>query len=379
LVTVVDDRTGKSRKVCTAINFLKGAIEIERHMDGDKPDWERVDHEIIANTARIYHFSNPKALDNIVSRYSDDLLATIRQRCASDTDAELCARLRDDKRRQELIEPGENPDAVTDAIAHVLLERGLFARQADIGGYVIPITRENIQIAQKRRQDFKWKIDDNRVYALSLSKRLPGFTKLSHIFRVKQAMTGDINLLPASLCCDLTRNQPALIDAATWFNPLVASRPQYSWHTFLRTYRDAGMAAARQPWIARWKKRYGGSVELQSFGNTGIEDVSEMPGIRMKWQKAGYKQAPIYELGFYQGDHYVGSVYLDGLTHNALIYNCFDPEEDTSIAAIDSSYHSPSPLMPKSIKDQERLGVHFVPVQGAEDYYSVVSYRGHLH
>jgi hypothetical protein len=67
LITAIDDRTGEQHVGCTRAAFVLGAIRFEYGLEG-----VAAEQFAIANTSRIFHFSKPEALHNLVLGFSDD-------------------------------------------------------------------------------------------------------------------------------------------------------------------------------------------------------------------------------------------------------------------------------------------------------------------
>jgi len=77
-VTIVDDRSGESRTGCVEGSFLKGAIHKELDLSYDPASIERVAQIALSNSAHVFHFSNPKALNNVPFRYIEEELEQVR-------------------------------------------------------------------------------------------------------------------------------------------------------------------------------------------------------------------------------------------------------------------------------------------------------------
>lgn len=132
VITVVNDSTGVSRVVCTEAPFLLGAIHIERRIPYSDRGSKHVWIIALSTKGRIFHFSNPKVLDNMPIRYSDGLLLTARGSVGSIATDELVADLATEHSPvHEFYRSRKGDDRLAHklAIAHVLLERGLFVRR----------------------------------------------------------------------------------------------------------------------------------------------------------------------------------------------------------------------------------------------------------
>jgi hypothetical protein len=132
MITVVDARTGQARRVCTTANFLLGAISREFDL-GHYTAGSAKDVEIARQSLdHVFRFQRQAALDNIPSRYTEaelqaarDFLAPLSLEELIDKFSSLYANRRMDTRGY-----------ARDAIACVLIERGLSPKMADISGQV---------------------------------------------------------------------------------------------------------------------------------------------------------------------------------------------------------------------------------------------------
>jgi hypothetical protein len=113
LISAVDDNTGQSRTYCTTANFLMGAIHREYGIGYGRDDIAKADAIAIASKDHVFHFRKQEALDNIRPDYSEEELAAARESAAPQYS-------------------GYNKNAV----ACVLIERGLSPRMGDRSGQV---------------------------------------------------------------------------------------------------------------------------------------------------------------------------------------------------------------------------------------------------
>ncbi len=149
LITVVNDKTGMRRTICTVAPFLLGAIQHQYHIlplrtkHGDQQAealaWERkLEAAALASKDHVYHFSNPKALKNLQVRYTQQELAQIHAQLSSLSTSEIIAGLSQQSsglyRIYTKCDDFHEFAANRDALAYVLLERGLQPRQADMTG-----------------------------------------------------------------------------------------------------------------------------------------------------------------------------------------------------------------------------------------------------
>ncbi|WP_125206281.1 hypothetical protein [Capsulimonas corticalis] len=369
LVTIVDDTTGKSRKCCICATFLEGAVMTQMRLPDELQSMDKAARTIIENKSRTYHFSNPKALANVEPRYSEEQLAAARERLKPYTNEDLLGRPQSDQSRLKLNSLG----LARDAVACVLLERGLYARLGDVPGGVYALSPKDI--ADEQRQFAKWRENARQESwrAHTLACHLDGYHALAEKFVLVDSDIGDINLLQYSLCSDMTRRGPALVDGARWYDPIINEKPKYDWNTFLENYHRSGVAAARQAWLSAWKRKSHGSLGFTSFGGSGMENGDDMAIAIKAWRRGGLVGLPRFQYDLRQGREWVGSVYLDTSGRQALAYNAGDPEANAS----DPNHMLPPQLVPKNRAAQNCLGIFFRPVNGIEDYFVIESRARH--
>lgn len=132
LITVCQRDSGVDRLVAVTANLLGGAIHMEHHLPYDVAG-ERREFEIaMAQPNRRFCFHSRKAAGNIPVDYSPAILAEARRRLVHISTAQL---------RSEVARQGWRGSIewwhtrkYQDAVAHVLLERGIVVGQADITG-----------------------------------------------------------------------------------------------------------------------------------------------------------------------------------------------------------------------------------------------------
>ncbi|MCW3062461.1 MAG: hypothetical protein JWQ02_4282 [Capsulimonas sp.] len=380
LITIADDNTGQSRKCCVATKFLVGAMMSERHLDYSNGNEAKVRHTIIINQARAFHFSNTKALDNVRPRYSEELLSAVRRRMAQYSDAQIVKRFRSRNTSEFYHSFGKSDgwDRLDYAVAHVLLERGFFVRSGDFFDGVHVYTVQDIQKEQEMYEDGERQIKENNIKANSVARQIPGYGDVTKYFTISSPSFSDNGLPSDAFDCWLTRPGSFLVGDARWTNPVVVHKTVYSWSTFLKNYRTASHIAMRQPWLARWKRQYSGSITFISFGDSTHEGPDDIASAKKAWRKGGLKGSPAFQYHLDMPNHGDGEVYLNAAGYQALVYSPDDPE--AYMAKEDPEYKSRPQPVPKSRAEQARLGVYFRPasptLKGYQEYYVVEPLHG---
>jgi hypothetical protein len=132
LISISDSDTGQAKPVCTEAPFLQGAIHHEYGLAHDAAGSSKAVDIALKSKDHVFRFHQQAALDNIAVRYSDQDLAAARTLLAPLSKDELQAKFSSLYRDKRLPTDGY----ARDAIACVLIERGLSPRMADISGQV---------------------------------------------------------------------------------------------------------------------------------------------------------------------------------------------------------------------------------------------------
>jgi len=134
LVTVVDDRTKTERSVCTTSNLLLGAIYFEHGLGTGAQAWAEAERIALSNRDHVFHFSKPKALENVAPTYTEKDLETIRAKLAPLSVEQLRQGFSGsgDLHAIYRVQPRERHTAYRDATACVLIERGLSPGMGDV-------------------------------------------------------------------------------------------------------------------------------------------------------------------------------------------------------------------------------------------------------
>ena len=132
LITLIDARTGLARPICTTANFLLGAIDREYELGHDRDAIAKASEIALKAEDHVFRFQRQAALDNIPVRYSGAELLAARGFLAPVSTDDLkstFSTLYADRRL-------DTKGYANDAIACVLIERGLSPKKADISGQV---------------------------------------------------------------------------------------------------------------------------------------------------------------------------------------------------------------------------------------------------
>jgi hypothetical protein len=132
------DRKGHEQAVCTLASFLEGAIVDDNHLDYDTAGEKKAFEIAMSAPNRTFTFSTRKAIRNVQPRYTSRQLHDVRARLANKPHAQLRAEVEQDEsdvtklyRRYYRDRPGFwHSDEWRDAVAHVLLERGILVGEA---------------------------------------------------------------------------------------------------------------------------------------------------------------------------------------------------------------------------------------------------------
>ena len=139
LVTIINDNTGTRQTICTGANFLLGAIHYQYHIPYTREGEQEGKRVALASKDRTYHFSKADALKNFRVGYTPRILAQVRRRLKNVTTSDLVKGMGYNGKFLAIYEKYQKfSDFVAhrDALAYVLLERGLQPVQGDMSGGV---------------------------------------------------------------------------------------------------------------------------------------------------------------------------------------------------------------------------------------------------
>ena len=132
LIFVGGDEGGQPRSICTTANFLLGAIHREYGLGYGSTDLSKAADIAIKTLDRTFRFHQLPALNNIPVRYSFNDLDKARAFLAAFSTSELTEKFSSLYGEKRL----PTNEYSRDAIACVLIERGLSPKLADMSGQV---------------------------------------------------------------------------------------------------------------------------------------------------------------------------------------------------------------------------------------------------
>ena len=160
----------------------------------------------------------------------------------------------------------------------------------------------------------------NKMKALKLARSLSGYSVVSGRFIIANAISGNLNLLPPSLCIDILDKKKCIISAARWFNPMTNGVPEYTWMDFLEVYQNIQYAAADHKWLKDWcdnsTNRW---ISAAIFGKRPYTETNFDYYPRSAWHHANLPGEPYYELRFIENGKPLGTLFLGKQSHDAII------------------------------------------------------------
>jgi hypothetical protein len=136
------DRDGDDRIICTGSNFLYGAIHTQYRLPYDTAGERRAFDIAMSAPQRVFAFTNRRAVANVTPNYTPQQVARVRERLAQKNRARLRAEVDPEESDVTHIYRRIYPhhrglwqsDELRDAVAHVLLERGVLVGWAHGSG-----------------------------------------------------------------------------------------------------------------------------------------------------------------------------------------------------------------------------------------------------
>jgi imidazolonepropionase-like amidohydrolase len=141
LITVVNPKTHAKRTVCTTANLLLGALIREHNLLFEHDAQQRAAEIALRQPNREFTFTDAKAEQNLADYETLEALAEVRRLFATKTDSELLSgKLIESLTivRRSSKEADARHLAYRDAVAHILLERGIGCTQGDYTDALMP-------------------------------------------------------------------------------------------------------------------------------------------------------------------------------------------------------------------------------------------------
>jgi hypothetical protein len=160
----------------------------------------------------------------------------------------------------------------------------------------------------------------NRKESLKLAQSLSGYSAVSGRFVVVDAFSGDLNLLPPSLCINILDNKKSNVRGARWFNPITNEYPQYVWQDFLEIFQDVQRAASRHVWLKEWYNNNSNRwISADIFGKRPYTETNFNLYPSSAWHHAKLEGEPYYELKLMDHSKPCGTLFLGKCSDYAII------------------------------------------------------------
>ena len=304
MATIVNDTTGENKRVCIEGVQLFEAVRKENQLGRGREDWNKTTRLILDNSARIYHFTDKDAWEQVQPRYSPQMLAAVEEQFRPLSTVELAERFSYTKTRGFIkIDDKKSAKEVFDycaAAAYVLTERGLLAGRGDAGNSLYVITPQMLAEDDKREQSYaeqKWRSDaEGRVFAA----RLPGYGALVRHFRVRRPQLAEYW---SGFCFSVSLNaaSPRLVNSIDWLNPVnkKTRKARYDWNQFLPIAAHVERLARLHSWLQVWKTAGPNrTIEAQMYGKSLHNEFDDdfQKDIVPAWKDAGLLGKPYCQL-----------------------------------------------------------------------------------
>jgi hypothetical protein len=135
LITLVSEDGRSRREACIPAPFLLGAVQREHHF----PDLSKALETALSAADFVFQFKDPGAAENVRPRYTEAMLAEARGQLKDLSRTQLLAGFKGGRGPLDPLYSryrSEEYAARRDAIAHVLLERGLLPGHGDVAGFL---------------------------------------------------------------------------------------------------------------------------------------------------------------------------------------------------------------------------------------------------
>lgn len=141
VVVAVEFGNDKKQTICVETPFLLGAIHHEYELPYDDSGIEKVIKIALSKSQDTFRFSNEKAIENIRIKYTAELLTEIRSFFSTISKEDILTNHifpSDSSKFNDLYidKSGNNRHIPNEAIAHVIIEKGLMAGRGCIAPYI---------------------------------------------------------------------------------------------------------------------------------------------------------------------------------------------------------------------------------------------------
>ena len=134
--------------------------------------------------------------------------------------------------------------------------------------------------------------------ARKVCTQLPAYGRLRKTFEIDETRLGSVNRAEGALFVRLRPTNPAGLNSAWWWNPLVDGKPKYTWEDFLSCFKQAQEAVEGHRWLMDWLGTGPGrKLEPHAFGCApGANDFELSHFVSPLWFDAGLRGKPNYEI-----------------------------------------------------------------------------------
>jgi len=168
----------------------------------------------------------------------------------------------------------------------------------------------------------------NEQYSREVCTQLKGWADVEKEWTHEDADIGHINMHPLSLQVDLASKTDALVGFVRWWNRFLDNKPRFGWSSFQFVHKRATEAAARLPFLKRWKE-------------AGPNRVISLDAIALRGEAMDKWQREAWAKGGLQGDtNFVFKLRIDGNVVATLIVG---PDADGAVVMDEAHESLPKP------------------------------------
>jgi len=137
LVTIINDSLNVESVVAVEAPFLLGAIHVEYNIPYTEEGSKRTQSIALSNKTRVFRFKKQQALKNAGIFYNQEILTYIREKIGNLSKENLIQQLKNFDSELHKLYQGKGKGKFIpyrNAIAHILLEKGIVARRSSKTG-----------------------------------------------------------------------------------------------------------------------------------------------------------------------------------------------------------------------------------------------------
>lgn len=319
LATIIDDRTGKRRRICVPGSFLVGAVQKEQDIFRTWDENLSAEETVLNNQTHIFHFKSQAALNNVRVSYTEKQVETARNLLSQRKLNNLSPSIKGATGLIKSLMAEMHTQDEQLAMGQELMEKGFIIRQMDRSG-ALSIYDPNLESGVYIDYDVYDKIHrHNKQKAFALIQSILGYAELRRRYIVNEC-----NLENDQIILTVHPRDKAIIDTFSIYNHKVHGK-YLLWTMLMAAANNAERFIEKQHWILQWKNS-GDLVNLSmTVKNPAAFYTEDITNLRYQsWKRAYFHGKPGYEFIATTINSF-GTIYFDK-TGTKILLEYYNPD-----------------------------------------------------